>query len=205
MEIIKNNALKENILDIKIDSSTNLSTLVSTILLATHPVGSLYWSSDSTDPGTLFGGTWTPITDTYIVAAGSSFVVGNSYGALTHNHNIEHTHGVPGVSHYHSTNNHTLTAAESGLPSHNHEIQREQSSKASGGNWDWGGPGGYDSGIHSYTTSTGGWSASSGHNHGNTGATTPGSTTTNSQSVSTSGDASSLPPSEARYCWERTA
>lgn len=61
---------------------------------------------------------------------------------------------------------HTLTAAESGLPGHNHEVQREQNQKASGGNWDWGGPGGFDGGIHSYTSTTGGWNASQGHSHG---------------------------------------
>ena len=176
MEIIKNNALKENILDIKIDSSTNLSTLVSTILLATHPVGSLYWSSDSTDPGTLFGGTWTQITDTYIVAAGSSFTVGNNYGALTHKH---------------TTGNHTLTADESGLPSHQHNYVL--------GTWDDGNWTGYrdaqnppSDGPGSYTpgnkvAAAGGTAAVSAHNHGDT------------------GDASSLPPSIARYCWERTA
>lgn len=28
-----------------------------------YPVGSLYWSSNSTNPATLFGGTWTQIAD----------------------------------------------------------------------------------------------------------------------------------------------
>lgn len=177
MEIIKNNALKENILDIKIDSSTNLSTLISTILLATHPVGSLYWSSDSTDPGTLFGGTWTQITDTYIVAAGSSFTVGNNYGSLTH---------------VHSTGNHTLTAAESGIPAHGHDFninithgdgQVVTSEYINAGL-------AYGSCRRRYadrTYNNTAASASSAHNHGDTGS------------------ASSLPPSIARYCWERTA
>lgn len=179
MEILKNNSLKEKINDITLSGGQSLDSIISTILLAAHPVGSLYWSSDNTDPGTLFGGTWTSITDVYVVAAGNSFVVGNNYGALTHKH---------------STGNHTLTAAESGLPSHYHT------------GWHWGVPGGSSFGVNNsgtgtwrveytsaaseanfYTGYTGGNAASSAHSHGDT------------------GDASSLPPSIARYCWERTA
>ena len=38
-----------------------------------HPIGSLYWSSDPTNPGDLFGGTWKQIKDTFILAKGDTY------------------------------------------------------------------------------------------------------------------------------------
>ena len=45
-----------------------------------YPVGALYWSSNPTDPGTLFGGTWTQIKDKFILAAGDTYQVGSTGG-----------------------------------------------------------------------------------------------------------------------------
>lgn len=76
-------------------------------LLAAHPVGSLYWSSDPTNPAQLFGGTWQAITDRFILAAGSTYEtvnIGNSTAngggggtdsvTLTTNNIPAHTHPV---------------------------------------------------------------------------------------------------------------
>lgn len=49
-----------------------------------HPVGSLYISEKSTDPGTLFGGTWVRIKDKFILAAGDSYNAGSTGGEATH-------------------------------------------------------------------------------------------------------------------------
>lgn len=80
--------------------ANSLQGLISVLLDAIYPVGCLYWSSDSTNPGTLFGGTWTAITDKFVLAAGSSFNVNDTGGETehvltvaelpTHNHNVEH-------------------------------------------------------------------------------------------------------------------
>lgn len=51
--------------------------------LDAHPVGSLYWSSDPTDPSILFGGTWTQIKDKFIWAKGDSDTVNATGGAKT--------------------------------------------------------------------------------------------------------------------------
>ena len=56
---------------------------VQTIIDFVYPIGSLYWSKKSTDPGTLFGGTWTRVKDKFILAAGDSYTQGNTGGAAT--------------------------------------------------------------------------------------------------------------------------
>ena len=52
--------------------------------VAAHPVGSYYWSSESTDPSTLFGGTWERVKDRFVLAAGDSYAVGATGGEATH-------------------------------------------------------------------------------------------------------------------------
>lgn len=78
------------------------SAVISAILNAVYPVGCYYWSSDSTNPGTLFGGTWTQIKDRFVLAAGDTYTVGDTGGAasvtsggttLTTDQIPAHTHG----------------------------------------------------------------------------------------------------------------
>lgn len=52
--------------------------------LDAHPVGSYYWSSEATDPGTLFGGTWEQIKDRFVYAAGDGSAAGDTGGEATH-------------------------------------------------------------------------------------------------------------------------
>lgn len=54
------------------------NTLKSMILDLAHPIGSYYWSSESTNPSNLFGGTWTQVKDRFVLAAGSSYTVGGT-------------------------------------------------------------------------------------------------------------------------------
>ena len=54
--------------------------------LSAYPVGSLYISTVSTSPASLFGGTWTRIQDTFLLAAGSKYSAGGSYGGESHTH-----------------------------------------------------------------------------------------------------------------------
>lgn len=63
-----------------------------------YPVGSIYMSVNATDPSTLFGGTWEKIKDRFLLSSGDTYSAGNTGGAASV----------------------TLTAAQSGLPSHNH-------------------------------------------------------------------------------------
>ena len=66
-----------------------------------YPVGSLYWSANSTDPSTLFGGTWTQIKDKFVLACGDTYsTVGATGGAssvtLTVNNLPSHNHSIGG-------------------------------------------------------------------------------------------------------------
>lgn len=64
----------------------DVDAIIRAAALAAHPVGSYYWSSSSTNPGTLFGGTWTQITGRFVLAAGGGYNVGATGGAATHSH-----------------------------------------------------------------------------------------------------------------------
>lgn len=48
-----------------------LDELEKRAMLKAHPVNSYYWSSDSTNPSELFGGTWVQIEDKFLFAASS--------------------------------------------------------------------------------------------------------------------------------------
>ena len=71
--------------------------LISRMLDVFYPVGSVYISSQPTDPGTLFGGTWTRIKDSFILAAGDTYAAGATGGKssvkLTIDQIPSHTHG----------------------------------------------------------------------------------------------------------------
>lgn len=104
---------------IKDHVSTSISTAISgsittlinqakaEAILAAHPVGSYYWSDNSTSPATLFGGTWQALPAGYtLIAQGSGT---DSFGNFTYT--AGQTYG---------ERMHTLTVGE--IPSHNHSI-----------------------------------------------------------------------------------
>lgn len=138
-------------------TTSNPGTLLTLwALVTTYPIGSVYMSTSSTSPATLFGGSWSNITDRFLVGAGSSYGAGSTGGSSTH---------------VHSTGEHTITTNE--MPSHTHWAGR---SNQGGGRTDWGLTGGgahggnvlLNPGNGSCDTGYSGsnWS----HNHGNTGS-----------------------------------
>ena len=115
------------------------------LLNLVYPVGSIYWSSNNTNPASLFGGTWTQIKDKFILAAGDSYSNGATGGAatvtLTVSNMPSHSHsftpsGTVG-SHSHSftpsgtVDSHTHSFTPSGTvsghthtgPSHTHSLK----------------------------------------------------------------------------------
>lgn len=69
---------------------------ISSIVDAIYPVGSIYMSVNSANPGTLFGGTWEQIQDTFLLAAGQTYSAGATGGeaahTLTQNEMPSHAH-----------------------------------------------------------------------------------------------------------------
>lgn len=88
-------------------SLINKSTLIDLI----YPVGSIFITITPKDPGTYLGGSWTLLTDCFLLGAGNKYAVNKTGGEATH----------------------TLTASE--LPSHVHRILSGTGS-ASNGNYD---------------------------------------------------------------------
>lgn len=64
------------------------------------PVGSIYGSDDPTNPEELFGGTWEPIKDRFILAAGDTYAAGSTGGEATHTLTRDE---MPKHSHYGTT------------------------------------------------------------------------------------------------------
>ena len=50
------------------------------VALAAYPVGAIYISVSSTDPGTLFGGTWAALGGRFLIAANSTYTAGSTGG-----------------------------------------------------------------------------------------------------------------------------
>lgn len=78
--------------------------LVSKFLDRTYPVGSIYMSMNSTNPGTLFGGTWSQIQGRFLLGVSSSYAVGSTGGETTVTLSAN---TMP--SHYHTLPGHTFT------------------------------------------------------------------------------------------------
>lgn len=207
-------------IDVWVDptGSINLSALWNSI----YPVGSIYMSTSSTNPGTLFTGTtWSQITDRFLVAMGTTYkTAGGTGGASSvtlatgnlpsHSHSVSITTGNQSAGHTHSIPALSGTAASAG--SHNHLVTSKTTSYGQGSqsawrclswtgtNADWS-QNVYsgDSGAHAHSVTTtastsGGISANHTHSvSGNTGSQGSGTAF------------SIIPPYYAVYMWRRTA
>lgn len=73
-----------------IDTSEDAgSGILQAILLAAHPVGSIYQSTVDTSPQTLFGGTWERLKDRFLLAAGDTYAAGATGGEAAHTLTVE--------------------------------------------------------------------------------------------------------------------
>lgn len=157
------------------------------ILDLIHPIGSIYWSTDSISPATLFGGTWEQIKDTFILAAGSIYSAGSTGGEASHTLTVAET---PAHTHTRGTMNITgvityITAdsaniSNSGYPTTgafrwSNEAYSQRASLASG-------TGSRDLNFDASRSWTGATSSvGSGNSHNN------------------------MPPYLVAYCWKRVA
>lgn len=168
-------------------------------------------SVNSTDPGTLFGGAWERIQDTFLLCAGSSYAAGTTGGAAT----MAHTHSQVAVTSGGPSNNSTSAVAlsESQLPKIDsgtiswHGQEHGTHIYGIGGKW----YGSYISGMYQTTGQTDG-----AYSHGSLGFRFGGggshshtlNSHTHSIGATTTGGASNtnnMPPYLAVYVWKRTA
>lgn len=111
----------------KPDSSGNVN-----VTLAAYPIGSIYMSTNSTDPGTLFGGTWQALNEgRVLIGASASHPAGETGGEETH---MLTTREMPSHSHSGSTDSagshsHSGSATSSG--DHIHSITYGNGAQAS--------------------------------------------------------------------------
>lgn len=141
-----------------------------------YPIGSIYMSTNNTNPSTLFGGTWEQISGRFLYATTTSKTTG----------------GASSVSYTPSGSigSHTLTVDE--IPSHTHDIARAYTGTGfntpyveNQNSWK---PSSSTTGTTLVTTQAKG--GGKGHNHGFTG---------------TKATINTMPPWFSVYCWYRTA
>lgn len=87
----------------KLVSGTNIKTINGQSVLGSgdiksYPIGSIYQSTSSATPGSLFGGTWERIKDVFLLSAGDTYSAGLTGGEATHTLTVEempaHSHDV---------------------------------------------------------------------------------------------------------------
>ena len=148
--------------------------------LAAHPVGSYYWSSESTDPSALFGGTWERVKDRFVLAAGDSYAVGATGGEATH----------------------TLSISE--MPTHSHSIRLNREGADNG----YGGYVPVLGTPQAIKTNTGGYPPVESSNGVFTDHTRSTDLIADSEFIQETGGSTphnNMPPYVAAYCWKRTA
>ena len=175
---------------------------VNPLLDLIYPIGSIYLSVNSTNPGTVFGGTWEQIKDRFILSAGDTYANGSTGGAATvslvEGNLPSHRHSIPALS---------GTAASKSI-AHSHGVGSGSSFvyapsgatnvKVIAGGDGQKGPSNGTSGqnfTYSGSTASGGGS----HDHSVT-------TVANNSGYTGSGTAhNNMPPYIAVYVWKRTA
>lgn len=189
---------------IGVDNGTVKRFPITALANLMYPVGSYYWSSDPTDPATLFGGTWEAVENKFIYAASSSHPVGETGGAeavaLTLNQMPAHSH----TASTGSAGGHTHSASTGSAGDHNHSTNiKGTTDEMAGASLTADGPF-INRGIVS-----GGWmgtSTNGNHSH----SVSIGSAGSHSHTVSVSSTGGSaahnnMPPYITAYCWHRTA
>ena len=184
-----------------------------------YPVGSIYMSVNSTNPGSLFGGTWQQLQDRFLLGAGSDYSVGATGGSATmaHTHTLSHTHSVTAAG---TVGNTTLNVNQ--IPAHSHSVNvmaTGYSGWQDATNYEtnkysikfdsaivnppaYGGPTANRAYVNNGIANNAGGGGA--HNHSFSGSAV---TSSNANTTTTSGasDANNMPPYLVVYMWKRTA
>lgn len=66
------------------DLQDNVESAINAIWQKIYPVGAIYISASSTNPQTLFGGTWESIQGRFLLGVGGGYTAGSTGGEATH-------------------------------------------------------------------------------------------------------------------------
>lgn len=186
-----------------------------------YPIGSIYMSVNSTDPSTLFGGTWERLKDRFLLSAGDSYSAGNTGGEanhkLTESELPGHTHTLSSHTHSLQSHTHSLQSHTHSGPSHTHTVTNGASNGfatfTTGSDTQGTGVGFQVSGTYragySPKTSADGTGQTGGPSNNTSGG--PSNNTSGGPSTNTSGSTGSntahnnMPPYLVVYMWKRTA
>lgn len=97
-----------------------------------YPVGSIYMSVNSVNPGTLFGGTWQAISGRFLLAASSTYPLGTTGGAVNKQLSVNE---MPAHTHVASTadaGGHVHTATNANGGAHTHTISVTAGAQSAG-------------------------------------------------------------------------
>ena len=144
-----------------------------------YPIGAIYISTAGTNPSELFGfGTWEQISDTFLLAAGSTYNAGSTGGEASH---MLTANEMP-------SHKHTVTLESAGAHTHKIGTDKDVDYLAGGDCWS----------VHSNATGAsymnGATSSAGSHTHTVTVGNTGGNSAHNN-----------MPPYLAVYMWKRTA
>lgn len=102
--------------DMTVDGAVNIGGSLTvnskTLLDLLHPVGSIYQSTVSTSPATLFGGTWEQLSGRFLIAANSTYTAGSTGGEASHTLTLEEIPSHEG--HLYSNNEGALSTGDPG-------------------------------------------------------------------------------------------
>lgn len=188
-----------------------------------YPVGSVYISFNSADPSTLFGGTWTRLKDTFLLANGDTYAADTTGGSATKTIDVNN---MPAHNHIvNASGNHSHTATTSAAGNHSHtrgsmEITgaiyggcvEESGSTASGAfsiiknRYTGAGTGHQDYGFDFRASRSWSGSTSTNGNHTHTMTTTTNGNHTHTTNNTGGGlPLNIMPPYQTVYMWRRTA
>jgi len=137
---------------------TALTEFKTQMFLAVYPIGSIYMSINETAPGTLFGGTWQRIEDTFLLSAGQTYEAGaaggNALTTLLEANLPSHSHSISINTNTADCSSLTLTGTAASAGSHNHTFSEGEAAEA---------------GSHSHTFNNGAAASAGAHGHTFTG------------------------------------
>lgn len=157
------NTIQNKVVKAALDGKANTSHTHGDLWEKVYPVGAIYLSTVNTSPATLFGGTWEQITSGYLRA-------GTSYATKTDGSNTA-TGAASG-----NTGSTTLTAAQSGVPTHAHTMNHSHNiyfstiKPSSGDSYSFTGLTGTQAAPSQLNSYTGATASHSGNTGSNTGA-----------------------------------